>query len=322
MLALRVTYVGELGFELHVPADVAVAVWDALLDAGGDLGVRPVGLAAMESLRLEKGYCDYGIDIENTDGVVEAGLGFAVALDKASAFAGRDAVLAARADRSRRMVHVLLEDPEPLLHGGEPLLHKGSWVGYLQAGAFGHTLGAGVGLAMCRRDDAGTDGVTAAWLADGGFEVDVAGRRSDGAYAGTGGRARPDGVPIGVQVVGRSYDDATVMQVGAALVEPLRVDHAPDVARDVAGADPVEDHGGVPALHEEGRHERQVEHADGLPDGAVLGLDERVERLPAPGSGHRDVARVGAGGREPQRVLPAGRDAEPGAGGGQPLVQR
>jgi len=177
VLALRVTYVGELGFELHVPADVAVAVWDALLDAGGDLGVRPVGLAAMESLRLEKGYRDYGIDIENTDGVVEAGLGFAVALDKASAFAGRDAVLAARADRSRRMVHVLLEDPEPLLHGGEPLLHKGSWVGYLRAGAFGHTLGAGVGLAMCRRDDAGTDGVTAAWLADGGFEVDIAGRR-------------------------------------------------------------------------------------------------------------------------------------------------
>ncbi|WP_088284443.1 FAD-dependent oxidoreductase [Kineosporia sp. A_224] len=175
VLALRVTYVGELGFELHVPADLAVSVWDSLFAAGADLGTRPVGLAAMESLRLEKGYRDYGVDIENTDGVVEAGLGFAVATDKPAPFAGRDAVLAARTDRTRRMVHVLLDDPEPLLHGGEPLLHKGSWVGYLRAGAFGHTLGASVGLAMCERD--GGDGVTAAWLAEGSFEVDVAGTR-------------------------------------------------------------------------------------------------------------------------------------------------
>ena len=174
-LALRVTYVGELGYELHVPADLAVSLWDSLFAAGAELGIRPVGLAAMESLRLEKGYRDYGIDIENTDGVVEAGLGFAVALGKAAPFTGRDAVVAARADRRTRMVHVLLEDPEPLLHGSEPLLHNGSWVGYVRAGAFGHTLGASVGLAMVERDD--PDGVTAAWLADGGFEVDVAGRR-------------------------------------------------------------------------------------------------------------------------------------------------
>ncbi len=178
VLALRVTYVGELGVELHVPADLAVGVWDALLAAGADLGVRPVGLAAMEGLRLEKGYRDYGVDIENTDGVVEAGLGFAVAFDKAMPFAGRDAARAARADRRRRMVHVLLNDPGPLLHGGEPLLHNGSWVGYVRAGGFGHTLGASVGLAMCERPDGGdgTDGVTAAWLGEGGFEVDVAGR--------------------------------------------------------------------------------------------------------------------------------------------------
>jgi 4-methylaminobutanoate oxidase (formaldehyde-forming) len=175
VLALRVTYVGELGYELHVPADLAVSVWDSLFAAGADLGIRPVGLAAMESLRLEKGYRDYGIDIENTDGVVEAGLGFAVALGKAAPFTGRDAVVAARGDRRTRMVHVLLDDPEPLLHGSEPLLHQGSWVGYVRAGAFGHTLGASVGLAMVERDD--PDGVTAAWLADGGFEVDVAGRR-------------------------------------------------------------------------------------------------------------------------------------------------
>lgn len=175
VLGLRVTYVGELGYELHVPADLAAGVWDALVAAGDDLGLRPVGLTAMESLRLEKGYRDYGVDIENTDGVIEAGLGFAVAFDKAAAFTGRDAALAARGDLSRRMVHVLLDDPRPLLHGGEPLLHDGAWVGYLRAGAFGYTLGAGVGLAMCDRP--GPDGVTAAWLAAGGFEVDVAGTR-------------------------------------------------------------------------------------------------------------------------------------------------
>jgi len=156
-----------------VPADQAVSSYDLLVEGGADLGLRHVGLAAMESLRLEKGYRDYGVDIENTDDPVAAGLSFAVAFDKPGGFCGRDAVLKARSDNSRRLAGVLLADPEPLLHGGEPVLRDGEWVGYVRAGAFGHTLGASVGLAMLER----ADGVTRDWLAAGGFEVDVAGRR-------------------------------------------------------------------------------------------------------------------------------------------------
>ena len=172
-LALRVTYVGELGYELHIPADQGASVWEALVEAGTSYGLRQVGLLAMSSLRLEKGYRDYGVDIENTDDPLVAGLAFTIAWDKAGGFVGREALLGRRGDRSARMVHVLLDDPEPLLHGGEPLLRNGEWVGYLRAGDFGHTLGRSVGLAVAEHEA----GVTPAWLAEGGFDVDVAGTR-------------------------------------------------------------------------------------------------------------------------------------------------
>jgi len=172
-LALRVTYVGELGYELHVPADQGASVWEALVEAGASYGLRQVGLLAMSSLRLEKGYRDYGLDIENTDDPLVAGLAFTIAWDKPGGFVGREALLARRADRSARMVHVRLDVPEPLLHGGEPLLRDGDWVGYVRAGDFGHTLGCSVALAVAEH----ADGVTPDWLAQGGFEVDVAGTR-------------------------------------------------------------------------------------------------------------------------------------------------
>jgi len=171
--ALRVTYVGELGYELHVPADQAASVWEALVEAGEDFGLRPVGLLAMSSLRLEKGYRDYGVDIENTDDPLLAGLAFTIAWDKPGGFAGRDALVNRRGDRSARMVQVQVDDPEPLLHGGEPLLRSGEWVGYVRAGDFGHTLGCSVGLAVVEHPE----GVTGDWLREGGFEVDVAGTR-------------------------------------------------------------------------------------------------------------------------------------------------
>ena len=100
-LAVRVTYVGELGFELHVPAEYGAGVYDDLMAAGADLGVRPVGLAAMTSLRLEKGYRDFGVDIDNTDTPLAAGLGFAVAWDKPGGFVGRDALAKVRAEGRR-----------------------------------------------------------------------------------------------------------------------------------------------------------------------------------------------------------------------------
>ena len=96
VLAVRVTYVGELGWELHVPTEYAAGVWDDLMETGAELGIRPVGLGAMSSLRLEKGYRDMGVDIDNTDNPLAAGLGFAVAWDKPGGFVGREALLRAR----------------------------------------------------------------------------------------------------------------------------------------------------------------------------------------------------------------------------------
>ena len=170
MLAVRVTYVGELGWELHVPAEYALGVYDDLVEAGGDLGFRPIGLSAMSSLRLEKGYRDMGVDIDNTDNPLEAGLGFAVAWDKPGGFIGRDALLKARAERTagNRVVGLLADDPAVDLFGNEPVfLRDGEWVGYVRAAAYGFTVGGAVGLAQVRCPD----GVTGNWLKAGEFRV-------------------------------------------------------------------------------------------------------------------------------------------------------
>ena len=169
--ALRVTYVGELGFELLIPSDQAQSVWETLESVGDDLGFRPVGLAAMHGLRLEKAYRDYGVDIDVTDTPVSAGLSFAVAWDKPTTFRGKEALQKLRADRTSRLVPLRVDDPSPLLHGSEPVFKDGVRVGHLQVGGFGHTLGTSVGLATV--DNA--DGVTADWLGSGGFEVVVNG---------------------------------------------------------------------------------------------------------------------------------------------------
>lgn len=174
-LAVRITYVGELGWELYVPSEMTAYVHEVLCDAGEPLGLRHVGLHALGSLRMEKGYRDYGHDIDNTDNVVEAGLGFAVAVDKERPFRGRDAAVALKAAGvpTRRLVQVRLTDPEPLLFHGEVLHRDGRPVGYLRAASYGWTLGAAVGLALVEADQP----VTAAWLAGGSWEVDIAGER-------------------------------------------------------------------------------------------------------------------------------------------------
>ena len=175
VLAMRITYVGELGWELHVPAECSLTVYDSLMEAGSDLGYRLVGLGAMNSLRMEKAYRDYGLDIDNADTPLDVGLGFAVAWDKPGGFIGLDALLARRRDGPphRRLAQFLLEDPEPLLHGGEPILRGGRWFGHIRAGAYGHTLGAAVGLGMVE-DEAG---IPAEAITDAQFEIEVAGQR-------------------------------------------------------------------------------------------------------------------------------------------------
>ena len=137
MLAVRVTYLGELGWELHIPAEYAAGVFDELTEAGADLGLRPVGLAAMSSLRLEKGYRDLGVDIDNTDNPIEAGLGFTVAWDKPGGFVGRDALLKFKEQGppQNRVVSLLVDDPSADLFGNEPVMVDGQWVGYVRAAA-------------------------------------------------------------------------------------------------------------------------------------------------------------------------------------------
>ncbi len=171
----RITYVGELGYELFVPADMAVHVHDELVAAGAAVGLRPAGLKALGSLRLEKAYRDYGHDIDNTDDPVEAGLGFAVAWDKPGGFLGREALLARREARggrapARRLVSVLARDPQVMLFHAEVLRRDGVEVGYLRSASYGFTVGGAVGLAMVDGDGDPVDG---GWLDAGQWTVQV-----------------------------------------------------------------------------------------------------------------------------------------------------
>jgi 4-methylaminobutanoate oxidase (formaldehyde-forming) len=174
VLAVRITYVGELGFELYVPAEQALHAYERIVAAGAAFGLAHVGLKALASLRLEKGYRDYGHDIDNTDNAWEAGLAFAVALDKPGGFIGRDAAAAQQAagPPTRRLLQVQLLDPEPLMFHAEVVWRDGVRVGYLRSASYGHTLGGAVGLAMI---DAGRP-LDAAWIDAGRWQVEVNGR--------------------------------------------------------------------------------------------------------------------------------------------------
>ena len=173
VLCIRITYVGELGYELFVPAEQAVHVHERLTEAGAAFSLEHAGLKALSSLRLEKGYRDYGHDIDNTDTPLEVGLGFCADLTKPDGFIGRDAVLAARdcGTPNRRLVSVLLSDPLPMLYHAEVVHRDGVRVGTIRSASYGHSLGAAVGLAMVEA----TVPVTNEWIAAGSWEIDVAG---------------------------------------------------------------------------------------------------------------------------------------------------
>jgi len=169
-LCIRITYVGELGYELFVPAEQAGHVYDRLVEAGESVDLRHAGLQALSSLRLEKGYRDYGHDIDNTDGVWEVGLGFAVDLTKP--FIGLEATAARKAagPPTRRLAQVLVTDPEPMMFHAEIVRRNGEPVGYVRAASYGFTLGGAVGLAMIEADEP----ITQAYF-DATWEVDIAG---------------------------------------------------------------------------------------------------------------------------------------------------
>ena len=177
----RVTYVGELGYELLVPVEQTHTVMDAVLAASPAVGARFAGLRALSSLRLEKGYRDYGHDLDNLDTLRTVGLQFTAALDKEGGFVGQEAVEADRArsvsSLPRRLVSLLLLDPLPLLHGAEPLVCATTRrvVGEVRVASYGHTLGGAVGLAMVERDEFGHPLTKARLEKPGAFLVNIEG---------------------------------------------------------------------------------------------------------------------------------------------------
>ncbi|HEV7559135.1 MAG TPA: FAD-dependent oxidoreductase [Kofleriaceae bacterium] len=174
VLCIRITYLGELGYELYIPTEQALDVYDRIVSVGETVGLRHAGLKTLASCRMEKGYRDYGHDIDNTDTVLEAGLGFAVDLKKPGGFIGKEAVVAqkARGPLTKRLLQILVADPEPMLFHAEVVRRNDRPVGYIRAASYGHSLGGAVGLAMV---DAGEpiDGkyLEAVW------DVEIAGSR-------------------------------------------------------------------------------------------------------------------------------------------------
>ncbi|MDA8252220.1 MAG: aminomethyltransferase family protein, partial [Rhodospirillales bacterium] len=165
--ATRITYVGELGWELYIPTEFAADVFDRIMDAGAEFGLRLAGYHAMNALRLEKAYRHWGHDIDSDTTLLEAGLGFTAAWDKPGGFVGREALLAQRAAGvQRRVLQFLLADPDAVLFHDEPIWRDGQRVGRVTSAMHGHTLGAAVAL-----------GTVAATSAEGRWDIEIAGRR-------------------------------------------------------------------------------------------------------------------------------------------------
>ncbi|UYV38763.1 FAD-dependent oxidoreductase [Rhodobacteraceae bacterium D3-12] len=170
--AHRVSYVGELGWELYIPSDQCAHVLETVLKAGEAQTLKLCGLHAMDSCRIEKGFRHFGHDITQEDHVLEAGLGFAVKTAKPD-FIGRDAVLRKKeTGLANRMLQFRLTDPEPLLYHAEPILRDGALVGHLTSGNYGHTLGGSIGLGYvpCAGEDAAS-------VLSSTYEIEIAGTR-------------------------------------------------------------------------------------------------------------------------------------------------
>ena len=173
-IAVRRTYMGELGWELYVPTEFALGAFDSLWKSGAPNGLVAAGYHAMNSLRMEKAYRHWGDDIADEDTPLEAGLSWGVAFDKPGGFIGHDALVAQRdAGVTRRLVQFRLDDPEPLLYHDEPVLRDGHLVGRITSGMYGHTVGAALGMSYVGCEP----GTPRAQVLEGAFEVDVNGVR-------------------------------------------------------------------------------------------------------------------------------------------------
>ncbi len=170
--AVRITYVGELGWELQVPMDQVVELYDTIMSAGKDLGIANAGHYAINSLRLEKGYRAWGAELSPDDTPLEAGLGFAI--DWTKPFLGREELeQQKKAGLKRRLVIFVLNDPEPVLWGSEPILRDSKPVGYTTSGSYGHTVGGAVAMGYVSHSEPITDD----FIKAGRYEIDIAGRK-------------------------------------------------------------------------------------------------------------------------------------------------
>jgi 4-methylaminobutanoate oxidase (formaldehyde-forming) len=177
--ATRLTYVGELGWELYVPVEFTVGVYESLLEAGRDLGLVNAGYYAIDSLRLEKGYRAWGRELTPDINPYEAGLAFALRTDKEDGFRGLEALTELKAAGgaaavTRRVVSLVVEAAHTNLWGNELIVRDGAAVGFVTSAAFGHTIGKPVALGIVARTDGGAD---KAWIESGRYEVDLAGER-------------------------------------------------------------------------------------------------------------------------------------------------
>ncbi len=172
--AMRLTFVGELGWELHIPTDYMLTVYDALIEAGTPLGMAPAGYRAIDSLRLEKGYRVWAADIGPDYTPLEAGLGFAVSFKKDVDFIGKAALLAQREKPlTRRMVGFTIDDPDAIILGRETIYRDGQNMGWITSGGHGHTIGREIALGYLRHDT----GLDDALIGSGAYEIEIATRR-------------------------------------------------------------------------------------------------------------------------------------------------
>jgi 4-methylaminobutanoate oxidase (formaldehyde-forming) len=170
--ANRLTYVGELGYELYIPTEFVVGVYEAIVAAGEAFDLVHAGYHALNSLRIEKGYRHWGHDITDEDTPLEAGLGFAVRLKKPEGFIGRDRLIVQKSEGTKKqLLQFLLDDPVPMVYHNEPIWCRENLVGYVSSGAYGHTVGASIALGY----------VETQWLDQvgqkGAFDIEVAGER-------------------------------------------------------------------------------------------------------------------------------------------------
>ena len=172
--ALRMSYVGELGWELYIPADQAGAVYEEIRRNGDRFGLRLAGFHAMNALRLEAGYRHWGHDISDEDTPLEAGLGFAIAWDKPVEFIGREALLKQRGEtRTKRLIQFRVEDPDLISYHDDPIFRNSVYVGRTTGGMWSHTQDRCLSMAYLNNPS----GVDQAWLDSGDWQIEIGTRR-------------------------------------------------------------------------------------------------------------------------------------------------